>query len=727
MMKKILFFVLLFSFSKISAQVSTYSLTESTEEYTPLQGTNSTAINSNGNQDNIPIGFTFNYSNVNYTTFSISTGGFIRLGGPIILASYAAITNALKANSTQKPVIAPLWDRHNRGTGTISYSVTGIAPNRVLIVDWNNINIGGEGLVSNEYSSFKLRLHETSNIIDFIYDDVLNITSSLSASIGLIDEVTYLSVTPGQPATTSALISNNVINETASFAGKKYSFSPPPACSGMPDIKNVSPAKIRTCVGEVPIPITGKVLSTNVSNLFFQWEESYDKIVWNNVVGTNGINSRILTPYVFDGTTRYYRLKVTCLSTGEFKYSSAAVISNAQIPVKPATLLVASGLNYSTEKLTWKNGDGYSRLVILNDTPDFIDPVNGVGPAIVANAVYSGSGQQYVYNDTGKTCNVSGLNCNQTYYAKVYEYQKCGSGNSVEYFFNLDAESTNTTSFTTGNPLGTLPLNNNFNLFTGANLIVAYPGWYESNIVTVAGTDPSSQNPITISSGWIKSTILGVPAAKITLTKSVINSWIISPKINLTEDSRLTFKAALTDYNLPTVDLSGGIATTDDKINILVSTDECGAEWTPIFTFSEANADLLTETLLEYVVDLSDYTGQQIQIAFQAVAGPVADNAVYDFHLTDILVDVQPPVVGLGDTTFATFKYYPNPVSNVLNISNGQELQSIVIYNILGQEVVNTTVNAAVTSLDMSSLANGVYTVKVVSEGKQKNFKIIKK
>jgi len=71
----------------------------------------------------------------------------------------------------------------------------------------------------------------------------------------------------------------------------------------------------------------------------------------------------------------------------------------------------------------------------------------------------------------------------------------------------------------------------------------------------------------------------------------------------------------------------------------------------------------------------------------------------------------------------STFGIYPNPTSNTLNFkTTNQEPFKILAYNILGKEVLNTTVLN--NSLDVSILANGVYLLKV--ENLDKTFKFVK-
>ncbi len=74
----------------------------------------------------------------------------------------------------------------------------------------------------------------------------------------------------------------------------------------------------------------------------------------------------------------------------------------------------------------------------------------------------------------------------------------------------------------------------------------------------------------------------------------------------------------------------------------------------------------------------------------------------------------------------ANFKYYPNPVNNVLNVSLNQIIDSIEVYNLLGQKVITATPNANQTQLDVSNLTEGAYLVKVTSNNQTKSFKVLK-
>lgn len=79
-----------------------------------------------------------------------------------------------------------------------------------------------------------------------------------------------------------------------------------------------------------------------------------------------------------------------------------------------------------------------------------------------------------------------------------------------------------------------------------------------------------------------------------------------------------------------------------------------------------------------------------------------------------------------GEFTKNTLKAYPNPVKNILNLSNTTNITDVTIFNLLGQQVVAKTVNANEGQIDMSNLSAGAYLVKVTADNAVQTIKIIK-
>lgn len=73
-----------------------------------------------------------------------------------------------------------------------------------------------------------------------------------------------------------------------------------------------------------------------------------------------------------------------------------------------------------------------------------------------------------------------------------------------------------------------------------------------------------------------------------------------------------------------------------------------------------------------------------------------------------------------------SFKVHPNPVKDMLNLSYTQNITNVTVFNILGQQVLTKSVNAAQGQVDMSNLSSGTYLVKVASDNEIKSIKVIK-
>ena len=74
----------------------------------------------------------------------------------------------------------------------------------------------------------------------------------------------------------------------------------------------------------------------------------------------------------------------------------------------------------------------------------------------------------------------------------------------------------------------------------------------------------------------------------------------------------------------------------------------------------------------------------------------------------------------------ATFTYYPNPVKNTLMFSAQNKIESIIVYNMLGQETIKAVPNALESTLDISGLEIGTYFIKVTIQNSTQTIRIVK-
>jgi len=73
-------------------------------------------------------------------------------------------------------------------------------------------------------------------------------------------------------------------------------------------------------------------------------------------------------------------------------------------------------------------------------------------------------------------------------------------------------------------------------------------------------------------------------------------------------------------------------------------------------------------------------------------------------------------LIGVEDFKAKEFSAYPNPVTDILNLSANKEISSVSISNILGQVIYQANVDSMNSTVDMSSYSSGTYFVKVKDE-----------
>lgn len=73
-----------------------------------------------------------------------------------------------------------------------------------------------------------------------------------------------------------------------------------------------------------------------------------------------------------------------------------------------------------------------------------------------------------------------------------------------------------------------------------------------------------------------------------------------------------------------------------------------------------------------------------------------------------------------------TLSFYPNPSKDMVNFVSENAIERITVYNLLGQEVISKQVNSNDFNLDISTLSNSTYVVKLTNNNKSQSVKLIK-
>jgi hypothetical protein len=171
------------------------------------------------------IGFDFWYDGTRAAQFSVNANGLLRLGATQVSTGFS---NSL-GTTTDAPKIGAYWDDQCTGAnGKIHFKVTGSAPNRKFIVEWQNMQITrGAGCSGNGNGTYQVWLFETTGVIQFVYGSIQAAAVADSGySVGLQSgaATNFASVTTSVPSVSYATANNAQTNAIAS--GTSYSFTP---------------------------------------------------------------------------------------------------------------------------------------------------------------------------------------------------------------------------------------------------------------------------------------------------------------------------------------------------------------------------------------------------------------------------------------------------------------------------------------------------------------------
>ncbi len=102
----------------------------------------------------------------------------------------------------------------------------------------------------------------------------------------------------------------------------------------------------------------------------------------------------------------------------------------------------------------------------------------------------------------------------------------------------------------------------------------------------------------------------------------------------------------------------------------------------------------------------------------------MSDNA---FPYSGWIANITCGRLSVDSLEFENFSFFPNPVENTLVLNSKNEIQNVLIYTLLGQEVLNSQPNSNNPTLEMSHLPTGAYFMKVSIDGNEKTYRLLKK
>lgn len=373
-----------------SQSMQNYSVTRAT-------GTSYTSIMSIGNvvtywrnqnvnlqDDNrskfLPIGFDYWYNGTRYTYFSINTNGYIDLSsstidgneysptletqpypgiGNILVAPYREHGAALSKTGGTMLGIAPFYfDIATAGGGTfpiansIRYVTTGSAPNRILTVEWKDME---DWWASVGHYSFQVKLYESTGKIEFVYGTMTQ------GSSGIMFYASGLSAASvSSPPRASELLTQRVENTATFDSTRQFNLFTVPASNS-------------TITFTTPVPANpGGTLtfsSITQTSMILNWTD------WaSNEVGYVVYKSTDGTTYSFVGqvAANTTTLNVTSLGSGTTYYwkvyavtegTLSAALTGTQATLSAATYTsITSGL--------WSDPNTWQTLAVPGLTDD---------------------------------------------------------------------------------------------------------------------------------------------------------------------------------------------------------------------------------------------------------------------------------------------------------------------------------------------------------------------
>ncbi len=224
------------TFAQVSGYVFSYSLgtyeeiTGGTVLATALVGGTGTNSLDEGFYTGTPIPFPFHYNGLPYSEVAVSCNGYIQFGGTTAMG-YNPISSTYVADGNASALGRDLQGNVAAGNlGEVRYQTLGDEPNRVFVVQWKNFR--RYDLAGEDYN-FQIRLHEGTDIIDFMYGEMLvNYTGGTHPQVGLRGAVNtdYVNRTVTADWAASSAGTNNTATATLSTtvypaSGTTYSYS----------------------------------------------------------------------------------------------------------------------------------------------------------------------------------------------------------------------------------------------------------------------------------------------------------------------------------------------------------------------------------------------------------------------------------------------------------------------------------------------------------------------
>jgi hypothetical protein len=365
-----------------------------------------TGVNDDAGSTVFPIGFNFIYMGNIYSHVSVNSNGQARLHTS---SGATAIGGSnVSSYSLSTVTLAPMAGDNEVGNG-MSFLVTGSAPNRKLIIEWNNfyvnyVNISNSG-------NMQLVLNETTGVFEYIYGNILNSEATTAqtrsifhSSSNTANTSTFVTIaaTPSVNTSATSPTTNTFATSVAldNLANRMFTFTPTvTSITGPTNLTFASVTATTTTLNWTAASPTTGILR------YFVHRSTDGGVTFpvstSVALGTNTLAVTGLTPGI------NYSYRVVAVSEGV----ESAAITGSQATTAAATYYyvgTATGSDFSTAASWNTNADGTGTNRTAPATSDIlivdgIGTTNTAGGITIAMAASQSLGALQITNSTAVT------------------------------------------------------------------------------------------------------------------------------------------------------------------------------------------------------------------------------------------------------------------------------------------------------------------------------------
>jgi len=263
--------------------------------------------------------------------------------------------------------------------------------------------------------------------------------------------------------------------------------------------------------------------------------------------------------------------------------------------------------------------------------------------------------------------------------------------------------------------------------YTGLQTIINYD--YTFPVLSLDLT--STKNSVTASWSVIEDNVYKY-AIKLTgsgISNSTTDSLTTTSKTytNLNSCTNYTITLSCTDKAGNKTTVNQSITTLTEKPNeIIESTDKSGSTVNDV-----ALVDVKLNPGFKYVASGSYVYTASIGTGCSTIKSFYDDSIEPIEYTTNSELSISENTLlnstGISEYSIArNYGVYPNPCKDILTINIPDEFETIAIYSMLGEKMLERSINSSILNLDVSKFTTGMYFVTAEKTGKSKTFKFYK-